>query len=518
MKLKLFVWGKNEFGELGVNHRDVVEGPIENEQPIFNFSVESETGFRNVKISSGNSHSLMILPSGKLYCMGRNHKGQLGLSFDDKVDRLVPSPIHQFSRMKVLWIATGLNSSFAVDENNDVWSWGDNCKGQLGLGDTVNRSVPEMLTGFGLKKVKIISACDRHAACVTTCGKVYTWGSNKYNQLGVGPSGDCKLPTHVETIGDATIEMISCGLTHMLAFGQTRSTELLNPGKFPGIDGEEEKEEVDLSKVGNFYRLLLKPIYIVFAWGNNKYGQLGFGHFKSCDRPYRISNMTGNGKYGKRKIIGIAAGQYHSMILVDKGLSGGACTAIYSMGSNSHGQLGTCATSDEHWPTVVAGLAGEQVTQIGTKGNHSWALTNHGELFTFGNSEYRAIGFGKLSSVAPKHLDLTDGGRRIVLNGDIGVRQGLFFISSNPRRVDPLRVAMKAKAETREVMCSRLIENSSDLCPVSVVRKCTYCNLEVCAACVRNCHGSHNVMISTRITGKKTSKCECSPQVCLCLR
>lgn len=59
-------------------------------------------------------------------------------------------------------------------------------KGQLGLGDTVNRNNPTPVKGLASKKVVGGSAGKSHSAVVTDGGESYTFGLNQYGQLGTG--------------------------------------------------------------------------------------------------------------------------------------------------------------------------------------------------------------------------------------------------------------------------------------------------------------------------------------------
>ena len=59
-------------------------------------------------------------------------------------------------------------------------------KGQLGLGDTINRNNPTVVEGLRNKKIVAGSAGKSHSAVVTATGESYTFGLNQYGQLGTG--------------------------------------------------------------------------------------------------------------------------------------------------------------------------------------------------------------------------------------------------------------------------------------------------------------------------------------------
>jgi len=84
------------------------------------------------------SHSLALTESGEVYAWGQNDKGQLGLG--DREGRLTPTKVPGLAGIKA--VAARYYQSFALTESGEVYAWGRNDKGQLGLGDTENRLTP----------------------------------------------------------------------------------------------------------------------------------------------------------------------------------------------------------------------------------------------------------------------------------------------------------------------------------------------------------------------------------------
>lgn len=88
-------------------------------------------------ISAGINHSIIQTDSNHILTFGQNHKGQLGTG--DTVNRLVP---YRLPNGEVEKISTGGHHSLFLDNKRYIWSFGDNTFGQLGLGDNANRYVP----------------------------------------------------------------------------------------------------------------------------------------------------------------------------------------------------------------------------------------------------------------------------------------------------------------------------------------------------------------------------------------
>ncbi len=66
-----------------------------------------------------------------------------------------------------------------------VLAWGANERGQLGLGDTLDRHTPTAVEGLWGLPVMRLAAGDSHSMALTTTGQLFTWGSNSHGQCGV---------------------------------------------------------------------------------------------------------------------------------------------------------------------------------------------------------------------------------------------------------------------------------------------------------------------------------------------
>ena len=105
--------------------------------------------------------------------------GQLGLG--DYIPRYVPH--------KLLSNIKKINGKFyhtiVSTKLNEIYVWGSNYYGQLGLGDYHNYNSPQKLL---LPGVNSINGGEHHTiALVKNSNKLYIWGSNKFGQLGSGP-------------------------------------------------------------------------------------------------------------------------------------------------------------------------------------------------------------------------------------------------------------------------------------------------------------------------------------------
>ncbi|KAL7865516.1 hypothetical protein SRHO_G00107630 [Serrasalmus rhombeus] len=98
-----------------------------------------------------------------------------------------PSVIHRSKRSK-----SGANTTSDISEKEkllpslftEVWSWGRGQEGQLGHGDFLPRLQPLCIKNLSNKEVVKIVAGSNHSLALTAQCQVYSWGSNKFGQLG----------------------------------------------------------------------------------------------------------------------------------------------------------------------------------------------------------------------------------------------------------------------------------------------------------------------------------------------
>ena len=107
-------------------------------------------------------------------------------------------------------VAAGAYCSFAIGLDGELYAWGKNEYGKLGLGNTEDQPLP---TKVGLK-ADSVSAGRYHTMAIDQEGAVWTWGHNNVGQLGTGDTDDLSQPFKVLASG-AT--QIAAGEAHCLA-------------------------------------------------------------------------------------------------------------------------------------------------------------------------------------------------------------------------------------------------------------------------------------------------------------
>ena len=239
----LYSWGDNYSGQLGVGDEANTNTPTKVNLP----------GKIKELITTGLS-SYAILEDGSLYSWGDNSDGQLGVG--DEENRNTPTKVNLPGKIKEL-ITTG-SSVYALMEDSSLYAWGNNESGKLGVGDEVNRNTPTKVNLPGKIKKLITSSSASYA--ILEDGSLYAWGYNYYGELGIGSNEDKNTPTKVTAINGKIMDLI------------------INSDK-----NSTYKSIFAIIKDGSLY-----------AWGNNKGGQLGIGSLEdNINSPTKVTDING---------------------------------------------------------------------------------------------------------------------------------------------------------------------------------------------------------------------------------
>ncbi|MCK7488537.1 MAG: hypothetical protein MZU97_25865 [Bacillus subtilis] len=184
---RIFTWGANFYGRLGdgtTTHRST---PVEI-TARFNLS----GGETICHVSLGNQHSAALTSTGRIFTWGRNEYGQLG----DGTSTNQSTPVEITARFSlsagetITQVSLGGDRSAALTSTGRFFTWGSNGFGRLGDGTTTNRFTPvEITSNFVLSAGETITQVSLgidHSSALTSTGRIFTWGSNDWGQLGDG--------------------------------------------------------------------------------------------------------------------------------------------------------------------------------------------------------------------------------------------------------------------------------------------------------------------------------------------
>ena len=378
-------------------------------------------------IFCGEAHSIALTNSNEIYSWGFNEHGQLGLGprvfdvtsiknlgiptrgpqvFDvTSIKNLgIPTRDHNDNQinLKILAqkinlqnvkeISIGANHNVILTTSGEIYVWGHNAYGQLGLGHEHEQNSPQKLN---LENIKKIHCSDDCTMALTTSGEIYAWGSNSFGQLGLGNNQSHQnLPQKL--INLEPIDKIFCGNSYTMAL--TKSFEVYAWGfNYYGVLGLDHTQDqnspqkiilppVEKIICGLFHVIALTKNSEVYVWGSNSYGQLGLGHNEYVQMPQKLECAN---------IKEITCGDDYTVALTTN-------LDIYTWGSNMYGTLGSGNKSDRYTDQMATyknccndipeKVNLNHIRNISCGGGHIVALTIFNEIYVWGYNEYGQLG------------------------------------------------------------------------------------------------------------------------------
>jgi len=204
---KLYGMGSDELGQLGL-------GGLRNESGKRLHTKPMPISFLGDKFIDGvfanGDFSIVKTRDGQLYAFGDNSCGQLGLPLEvASFDR--PQFLSAFANEPVVSVACGYSHTLVLTELEHLYSFGKNSSGQLGLGDVVDRSTPTLMFYFANKKVLEVACGTRHSLVLCDDGQVFAFGLNANGQLGLGNDHIQPTPQQVPAFINRPAVSIGCG-------------------------------------------------------------------------------------------------------------------------------------------------------------------------------------------------------------------------------------------------------------------------------------------------------------------
>ena len=372
----LYMWGDNAYGQLG-NGTTVDSAEL----------VKVDFGGLRVKsICLDNGTSAAITRDGSLYMWGQNARGQLGIG--NTVKQYIPCRV-ELENVKSIDIQYGRVA--AITESNDLYMWGYNQNGSVGDGTNVDKNIPVKV----LENVKEVSLGHYHSGAVTRDGALYMWGDGQSGKLGTGSTIGSYEPTQVkDELENVKVKAVSLGESHSGAITQDGELYMWGSAYYGQVGNDSVTMQKTPQKIDD-----LNNVESIYLTGNISTAITENGSLYMWGQNY-ASGVLGNGETENRtvpeKVQGIENAKKF-MIHYNASLSSGYCAVItqdgslYMWGRNASGELGLGTTdSPKFGPAEVLtnvrdirihGSSGSNAGYVGA----TYAVTWDGSLWMWGD-------------------------------------------------------------------------------------------------------------------------------------
>ncbi|KAL1346180.1 hypothetical protein HN51_019903 [Arachis hypogaea] len=267
--------------------------------------VESLKGVPCKQVAAGLNFTVFLTRQGHVYTCGTNSHGQLG--HGDSQDRPTPKMIEVLGNADpVVQIAAGPSYILAVTVNGAVYSFGSGANFCLGHGEQHNEFLPRAIQKFRRKGIHVVrvSAGDEHAVALDSNGFVYTWGKGYCGALGLGDEIEKTTPEIVTGLKNhlavqvcarkrKTFVLIDSGSVYGFGSMGFGSLGFLDRGVYdkilkPRILDTLKTHHVSQISTGLYHTVAITSSGRIFGFGDNERAQLGHDTLRGCLEPTEI--------------------------------------------------------------------------------------------------------------------------------------------------------------------------------------------------------------------------------------
>ena len=157
---------------------------------FYPIQVGTDRDWKQIEMNDRSTYA--VKDDNSLWSWGRNYSGQLGIN--NTVDYSFPTMIGWDRDWKKV-TAGAYGNVFALKQDGTLWSWGFNDYGQLGHNDVVSKSTP---TQVGVDADWVDAATSWHTSIgLKSNGTIWAWGRNFYGELGQGHRNALSVPTQI---------------------------------------------------------------------------------------------------------------------------------------------------------------------------------------------------------------------------------------------------------------------------------------------------------------------------------
>lgn len=285
---RVYAWGSDERRQLAATQSQAsdcstafssIRDLLADRAVVRPITVETDNGCIQAHAIAAGADHILVLTADGVFGFGHNDHGELATEVPGDLDQAQTGKLMKDLPDLPIAIAAAGNSSFALLPGGEVWGWGENIWGQLGVVAGADVMRPRDV-GFATNIDLIAPGAGFVIARRRGESGLVSWGANASGQLGNGTKIGRDVP--MQTATDLSISQLAAGERHAIA---------------TLADGT------------------------VYAWGDNQWGQLGVTTVEPSQTTPLAVPLTG--------INGIAAGAAHSLTRHE------ACGTLWSFGQNT---------------------------------------------------------------------------------------------------------------------------------------------------------------------------------------
>ncbi|KTF84357.1 hypothetical protein cypCar_00021780, partial [Cyprinus carpio] len=205
---KLFSFGNGDYGRLGLGNTSNKKLPER---------VSALEGHQVGQVACGLNHTLAVSADGMtVWAFGDGDYGKLGLG--NSTAKSSPQKVDVLCGIGIKKVACGTQFSVALTKDGNVYTFGQDRLIGLPEGRARNNNRPQQVPALMTMFIEDVAVGAEHTLALSSTGDVYAWGSNSEGQLGLGHTNHVREPTLISALQVKNIQQISAGRCHSAAW------------------------------------------------------------------------------------------------------------------------------------------------------------------------------------------------------------------------------------------------------------------------------------------------------------
>jgi len=336
-------------------------------------------------VRAGGRHACAWTVGDELFCWGDNDEGQLGLGDADRTLR--PAPVFVDTVGAITDLAIGAEHTCLIADGFQLSCWGSNSWGVLGVGSGIVDSTGDPQEVDPTRRWTVVTAGDLHTCAITDSMAVYCWGRGINGRLGLGSTTSFSRP---QSLREDRYSSLTAGLAHTCGIqaGVGRCWGQANNGRLGTGNTMDFDVPTDMATPPDLWGAITAGARHtcgidsvgtgLYCWGDSTNGQLGVGPSSDLNRPTRVGTTA--------DWTDVAAGAGHTCAVRDD-------DEVWCFGSNATGELGIGDNSPRDEPVRVTSPA-DRWTEVSAGDGLTCAIRSGGQVWCWGSNTFGQLGVG----------------------------------------------------------------------------------------------------------------------------
>lgn len=374
----LWVWGDNYYGQIANGNTNTTPNPTQVGAELWK------------SVEAGRTHILAGKTDGTVWAWGDVNGSQSNSATSPEIIAGIKG-ITQFT--------AGTSTSYVINSNGEMYVWGLNNLGQLGLGNAESPiSQPKLNSSKNNEIVMVASGHGFSTVVLYSSGKMKAWGYNSDYNLGTGTNDGKNAPVELPLVGNNNIS-VSTGFGHTLALKDDGTAWGWGDNESGAVGtGSGNNHEITPVQIGDnndwlgiisgsFASAGIKVDGTLWTWGSNFNGTIGNGTTSSVTRPQRVGSETD-------RWVSVSIGGFHTIAIKEDG-------TLWGWGRNYTGEAGGGDNTENILLPQQIGTDNDWIA-LSAHTMSSFALKADGTLWAWG-----AAGMGQLGQPTPLPVKIT---------------------------------------------------------------------------------------------------------------